>query len=629
MKAPRYCFILAFCTLFAISHAQVIYNAYAKATAISGTLITVSNVNQASHSFNVGEIVVVMQMQDDVIGTNTTNVVSFGNLNAIGNAGNYELAQISAVNVSMGTPTSIAVSAPLLNTYNTGANSSVQLITLRLLSPTVFTSTNNITGLAWDGNVGGVIALQVGTIFTLGHTISANQIGFTGGPKNTPNFASTSCDNTYVTAIGNKWAGKGEGIYKNTNASLAGGRGKILTGGGSGNDENSGGGGGGNYTAGGMGGPGYTGGVNGCVPSVGGLGGIALSAYISASRVFMGGGGGGGHENNNVGTPGGAGGGIILLKTGTLVTTGACGSISITANGASVTPAGNDGSGGGGAAGSIVMQVNSYSISNSCSLAITANGGNGGNSNYVVAHGGGGGGSQGVVIFSGSQPTANVTASTIPGNGGESCTGCTGTVNGVPGDGPPNAGIITNSVGPLPVQMMYFDARSLDSDVALSWATASEKNTDYFILEKSGDEKKWDFVSKQKAAENSMHPIYYEDKDAAPVNGISYYRLTIVYRDKSQLISPSRMVDRSNKNPYVIFYPNPASDVIHIVSSGNAGNIEYGIYDISGKKVNVDATTVSENKITIDLSSVSKGVYLLTIKSPGTDAPDVNKIIIR
>lgn len=176
---------------------------------------------------------------------------------------------------------------------------------------------------------------------------------------------------------------------------------------------------------------------------------------------------------------------------------------------------------------------------------------------------------------------------------------------------------------------MYFDARSLDSDVALSWATASEKNTDYFILEKSGDEKKWDFVSKQKAAENSMHPIYYEDKDAAPVNGISYYRLTIVYRDKSQLISPSRMVDRSNKNPYVIFYPNPASDVIHIVSSGNAGNIEYGIYDISGKKVNVDATTVSENKITIDLSSVSKGVYLLTIKSPGTDAPDVNKIIIR
>ena len=51
-------------------------NAYAKVSAISGakTTLTVTNVNEASHTFTVGGQVVVMQMQDDVIGTNTTNI---------------------------------------------------------------------------------------------------------------------------------------------------------------------------------------------------------------------------------------------------------------------------------------------------------------------------------------------------------------------------------------------------------------------------------------------------------------------------------------------------------------------------------------------------------------------------
>jgi hypothetical protein len=85
--------------------------------------------------------------------------------------------------------------------------------------------------------------------------------------------------------------GKGESIYKNTNTLFNNSRGKILTGGGGGNDHNAGGGGGGNYTAGGQGGNGY----NNCVAFPGGgLGGISLSASISGSRVFMGGAGGGG-----------------------------------------------------------------------------------------------------------------------------------------------------------------------------------------------------------------------------------------------------------------------------------------------------------------------------------------------
>src|SRR4051812_17225457 len=115
--------------LASLTKAQVIYNAYAKVTSVnSGTLLNINNVNQANHSFNVNEMVIVMQMQDDVIGTNTTNIASFGNLSSIRNAGKFEVVKISGVNLSAGTPTSIALASPLSNTYNTGSNSSVQVI---------------------------------------------------------------------------------------------------------------------------------------------------------------------------------------------------------------------------------------------------------------------------------------------------------------------------------------------------------------------------------------------------------------------------------------------------------------------------------------------------------------------
>ncbi len=50
-------------TSFHAGYAQVV-NAYAKVTAISGKVLTVKNVNETFHTFNIGEKVIVMQMQD-------------------------------------------------------------------------------------------------------------------------------------------------------------------------------------------------------------------------------------------------------------------------------------------------------------------------------------------------------------------------------------------------------------------------------------------------------------------------------------------------------------------------------------------------------------------------------------
>lgn len=230
-------------------------NAYAKVTSVAGTTLNLSNVNQTYHTFAAGEQIVVMQMQDNVIGSNTSNNSSFGSVSTIANAGIYEFATINSV---AGMPASLTITGSLVNTYNTSATASVQIISFNKLSTTHYTTSSNITGVAWNGSVGGVVAFQVGGTLTLANSVSADGLGFRGGSLNT-NYEVTCEPNVYDTSSSN-YAYKGEGIYASSGRNYTNqtGRAPLLNGGGGGSDDNGGGGGGGNYTAGGAGGQGWT-----------------------------------------------------------------------------------------------------------------------------------------------------------------------------------------------------------------------------------------------------------------------------------------------------------------------------------------------------------------------------------
>src|SRR5688500_13745024 len=102
-------------------------NGYARITYVSGPALTISVSNESYDQFDAGDKVLVMQMQDNVIGSNTSNNSSFGNLSSIANAGSYEVATIMTVYRTGLQPTLITLSAPLSHTYNTGTNSSLQI----------------------------------------------------------------------------------------------------------------------------------------------------------------------------------------------------------------------------------------------------------------------------------------------------------------------------------------------------------------------------------------------------------------------------------------------------------------------------------------------------------------------
>jgi hypothetical protein len=598
-----------------ISRGQI--NAYAKVTAINGgaTTLTVTNVNEAAHTFTVGGNVIVMQMQDNVIGTNTTNINTFGNLGSIANGGNFEIRTIASRLPAVGTPTSITLNAGLINTYNVGANSSVQLITFRNMGVN-FTTTANITGLAWNGNVGGVIAFEVANILTLNHSVSADAIGFRGGARSN-DLSGPVCaagNSTPYMANNANQGWKGEGIYKNINTTFNNSRGKILTGGGGGNDHNAGGGGGGNYSTGGQGGNGYS---NCTAYPGGGLGGISLSGSITGSRIFMGGGGGGGQQNNSVGSAGGNGGGIVLIKATVLATSTICTSaIKVTANGQTAANTGNDGAGGGGAAGSIILQITTYSANPACPLSITANAGGGGNCNDGGAHAGGGGGGQGAIVFSTTTPTVNISVATNNGLPGKDNSG--GSVSGTSGGGANNDGVIPSSSGVLPIELLYFDGEKENAQVKLFWETTYEKDNDYFTIEKSSDAINFVGIGDLKSKGNSFSNNEYKLYDINPFSGINYYRLKQTNIDRTFKHSQTINVQFNTNYDFSIF-PNPLNNnqtLLITLNNNFKSQVELTIYDASGKIVITRFFNIVEQKdIKLENLNLSSGLYVVRLNN--------------
>lgn len=328
--------------------------------------------------FRAGEQMLLIQMQGaEIVQTNTSN---FGNITDIRNAGRYEICQIAKVEQQ-----AIFVKQTFVNQYD--ASGAVQAVTFPKFENAVVVDT--ILPKNWDGETGGIIALEVAENLTLNAPIWADTAGFRGGAsfvaaQNDCYFLLTQNDYAYPQGTWRS-ASKGEGIAKIA-VGREFGRGAQANGGGGGNDHNSGGGGGANVTSGGRGGDNDEPTVAGCRGNFPGVGGKKINQI--AGRIYLGGGGGAGHSNNFYRSKGGNGGGIIFLLAKNVDGSNP----KISANGQSARSSDGDGAGGGGAGGSILCQIENAPDD----LQILANGGDGGNPDYpddrCLGPGGGGAG---------------------------------------------------------------------------------------------------------------------------------------------------------------------------------------------------------------------------------------------
>jgi len=109
------------------------------------------------------------------------------------------------------------------------------------------------------------------------------------------------------------------------------------------------------------------------------------------------------------------------------------------------------------------------------------------------------------------------------------------------------------------VELVDFSASLKNSIVELQWSTASEKDNDYFSVEKSRDGKNFFSIGKVDGAGNSQSLLSYTYQDDDPFDGTSYYRLKQVDFDGTFENSDIKSVHNGLfvDNVGIILFPNP------------------------------------------------------------------------
>jgi hypothetical protein len=187
----------------------------------------------------------------------------------------------------------------------------------------------------------------------------------------------------------------------------------------------------------------------------------------------------------------------------------------------------------------------------------------------------------------------------------------------------------TGPTGPLPVELTAFDATATSDGVALEWRTASEQNNAGFRVQRrvvdaaSGD---WSRVGRVEGSGTTTSPQSYRFVDEALPAGADTleYRLAQVDLDGTVTLSDPVTVGRGGPEGVRLMdaYPNPArsrATVSVAVPEQVADEATLRLYDVMGRQVRtVSTVSGGRSTVTVDVSDLSSGVYLLRLAADGT-----------
>lgn len=179
----------------------------------------------------------------------------------------------------------------------------------------------------------------------------------------------------------------------------------------------------------------------------------------------------------------------------------------------------------------------------------------------------------------------------------------------------------------LPIELLSFKAVLKNEDVILDWETSSEKNNDFFTVERSLNATDFTAVGVVKGAGNSASSRRYNFIDKTPPNGILYYRLRQTDFNKQSKVSEIVMVV-TDDNYSVNIFPNPSSGEFNMEIISEKGSvIEYEVSDALGRSILLKRSLSSDNLQVEKIQLEQKGVYFLRITI--NDNVEYKKVIKR
>lgn len=165
----------------------------------------------------------------------------------------------------------------------------------------------------------------------------------------------------------------------------------------------------------------------------------------------------------------------------------------------------------------------------------------------------------------------------------------------------------------LPVELLYFEAICNDNNVGLNWATASEINNDYFVIEKSNDLNNWSLLDIVDGNGNSESTLFYNLNDYELFEKIQYYRLKQVdyngdfYYSKvissncySSEIDNIKLINELNYNNIIVNFNNLNGQYVNIYLMDNLGR------NISNEKIYIDSDNFTYE---VSKQNIGLGIY--------------------
>jgi hypothetical protein len=168
----------------------------------------------------------------------------------------------------------------------------------------------------------------------------------------------------------------------------------------------------------------------------------------------------------------------------------------------------------------------------------------------------------------------------------------------------------------LPVSLVNFAASQTEKGNILTWATATEKNSDYFQIERSSNATIWTVLGKVASHNNSTTLQNYSFTDKA-ATGTVYYRLKMVDFDASTEYSKVVTVKNSSlQTTGMGVYPNPVQNAetltIKFSATENA-NATVSVIYMQGNVVKIATQTaqIGENTFLIETAALKPGLYIV------------------
>ena len=173
----------------------------------------------------------------------------------------------------------------------------------------------------------------------------------------------------------------------------------------------------------------------------------------------------------------------------------------------------------------------------------------------------------------------------------------------------------------LPIELLSFTSTCNGKYAELAWTTASERNNDYFVIERSDDAINFTEVGRVAGAGNSIEQLDYTYNDYGIHGGDNYYRLWQVDYDGTRTVSDiivATCEDAEVGEPDVQAYPNPFDDGLTIeLDNFDNRPARIEVYDMLGKLIYMQKADAPQNsyEAILNLSNLPPAAYTVRVST--------------